>query len=95
MQDSVATAIATPQIADFTRAFRSAPSTMIDVGHSRVAYYRFGEGLIGSTAETLLHEAPCQVLVVKHKATVDAEPEGQRRPRRLSANSNTRSAPAH
>ncbi len=46
---------------------------MIVVGtHGRRGLARM---LMGSTAETLLREAPCQVLVVKHKATNEAESE--------------------
>src|SRR5437868_6685121 len=33
-----------PSEKELTRAFRGAPHRRIDIGHSRVAYWRFGEG---------------------------------------------------
>jgi pimeloyl-ACP methyl ester carboxylesterase len=35
---------AVPTEAELTRAFRSAPHRFVDIGHSRVAYWRFGHG---------------------------------------------------
>ena len=70
VQKVIVMGTATAEIARF--AEQKAADMIVMGTHGRRGFARL---LMGSTAEALLRQAPCQVLVVKQKIVPDARPE--------------------